>query len=135
MTHQAFLTEQLPAPEEGNYRREFIRRVTQASAREATMLFRRSIETRTDCILFIDLAKAVEQADCESAEEAYIFLFSCHVSACLKYTHFHRRSPRKEARKRDLCQRLLSIVAGSPKETLPEVRKKLRLLMATSQPT
>ncbi|KAH8373654.1 hypothetical protein KR200_005794, partial [Drosophila serrata] len=75
LQHQDFLTAELPPPEDPNYQRKFIRWVTQASAQEATILFRQSIESRTDCILFFDLAKSVEHADSYTANEAYIFLF------------------------------------------------------------
>ncbi|KAH8289650.1 hypothetical protein KR054_008591, partial [Drosophila jambulina] len=119
LQHQEFLSTELPPPEDPNYGREFIHWVTQASASEATTLFRQSIESRTDCVLFFELAKAVEQANCKNANEAYIFLFGCHVNACIGYTRGRKSSPRKQ----ELGQRLASIVGGSPKETLPEVRE------------
>ncbi|KAH8245380.1 hypothetical protein KR032_009543, partial [Drosophila birchii] len=96
LQHQEFLTAELPLPEDPNYRREFIRWVTQASGQEATALFRQSIESRNDCVLFFDLAKAVEQADCQNANDAYIFLFGCYVNACIGLTRSHKSSPKKQ---------------------------------------
>ncbi|KAH8265071.1 hypothetical protein KR038_004919, partial [Drosophila bunnanda] len=119
LQHKEFLTSELPLPEDPNYRREFIRWVTQASAHEATILFRQSIESRTDCVLFFDLAMAVEQADCRNANEAYKFLFGCHVNACTGYRRGRKSSPRKQ----ELCQRLASIVGASPKQALSDVKK------------
>ncbi|KAH8343389.1 hypothetical protein KR059_009697, partial [Drosophila kikkawai] len=105
LQHQEFLTAELPPPDDPNYRREFIRWVTQASAHEATTLFRQSIASRSDYVIFFDLAKAVEHDNCKNSNEAYIFLFGCYVNACIGCT----RGRKGSSKKRELGQRLALI--------------------------
>ncbi|KAH8331971.1 hypothetical protein KR067_005056, partial [Drosophila pandora] len=110
-----------------NYPQEFIGLVTQASAQEATSLFRRSLEDRRDQAIWSELSKLVEQADCAPAFGAFSFLFRRYMVAFRK--HHQRRPKGKQCR----VERLMAIVALSPHPIREETRK-LAEKMLTSQP-
>lgn len=110
-----------------NYPQEFIGLVTQASAQEATSLFRRSLEDRRDQAIWCELSKLVEQADCAPAFGAFSFLFRRYMVAFRK--HHQRRPKGKQSR----IERLMAIVALSPHQIREETRK-LAEKMLTCKP-
>ncbi|KAH8420069.1 hypothetical protein KR009_005465 [Drosophila setifemur] len=111
-------------PHSLNYPREFIVLVTQASAQEATKLFRQSLETRTDRAIWCELSQLVYQANCEAAFEAFSFLFKRYM---LAFRRYHRRGGKQGKKRRRQFERLMAIVNISPQPirdaTMLEARK------------
>ncbi|XP_017002280.2 gem-associated protein 4b-like [Drosophila takahashii] len=112
--------------ESSDYSRRLIRLLTQASAMEATMIFGKVLINRTDCSLISELSDAVEQAKCESALQAFQFLFRSYIVA---YRHFVRHI--KPSRWSYHWAHLMSVVERAPMSVHSEILTDLHVAFAS----
>ncbi|XP_017113431.1 uncharacterized protein LOC108136623 [Drosophila elegans] len=92
-----------------NYNQRFISLVTQASGAEATKLFAQILKNRSDHLLMGELSEAVVQANCQSALDAFKYLFWRYLIAFRR--HFKYGKPNRRCRHWD---HLMVIVNKSP---------------------
>ncbi|XP_052849161.1 uncharacterized protein LOC128260305 [Drosophila gunungcola] len=92
-----------------NYNRRFISLVTQASGAEATKLFAQILKNRTDHMLMGELSEAVVLANCQSALDAFKYLFRRYLIAFRR--HFMYGKPNRRRRHWD---HLMAVVNKSP---------------------
>ncbi|KAH8348644.1 hypothetical protein KR084_009454 [Drosophila pseudotakahashii] len=102
--------------ESSNYSRRLIRLLTQASEMEATMIFGKVLINRTDCSLMGQLSDVVEEAKCESALQAFKYLFRSYLVA---YRHYVRHI--KPGRRRYHWEHLMTVVEKAPSSVRNEI--------------
>ncbi|XP_017074967.1 uncharacterized protein LOC108110410 [Drosophila eugracilis] len=91
------------------YNRRFISLITQASGLEATRIFAKVLLSRTDCSLMGELSDAVVEANCQSALQAFKYLFRKYLIA---YRHHVRVfKPNKRLLH---WEHLMAVVAKAP---------------------
>ncbi|XP_016980161.1 uncharacterized protein LOC108045362 [Drosophila rhopaloa] len=109
--------------EEGNssFNRRFISLVTQASGMEATKLFAHSLKSRIDSKLMGELSDAVVQANCQSALEAFKFLFRRYMVAFRHHIMYGKLN-----RRRRHWDHLMAVVTKTPLSIRNEIMTEAR---------
>ncbi|XP_017045994.1 uncharacterized protein LOC108091352 [Drosophila ficusphila] len=112
--------------DDSSYKRRVFSLLTQASGAEATNLFAQSLQKGIVFALFDLLSHAVVQAKCESALEAYKFLFRRYMVAFRN--HFLHRKPRPVGR-RTYSKHLMDVVARAPLSIRNDIMAEARLAL------